>query len=230
MYDRKIQETRSKKEQQRVKKVVKFYLFFILAVLIISFLEMDSFGFATLIFGVRGVIIKGISYNSYMVSYGFKEGYLKAFTIFNFIDFLQLNKPNFISTIKYKYIFFDKYEITFIRRQKLAIIHKNDKYFFVDEQGILWGHPTIKDILSNVIVFNIDNPRDVDGLKGLTKYASIISEIDYGNKVIYLRRGKIVKLMKWADIITNREILGYVYSLMKNRKELYLIKNKIMIK
>jgi cell division septal protein FtsQ len=229
MYDRKIQETRTRKEEKKLKKVREFYFILVIIVLIFIFFTNNN-SISRLILGVRGVIIKGISENEFMKAYNFNKGYEANFTVFNFTDYLIKNKPDFIRSINSRYIFFDKFKLTFVPRKKVAILHKNNKYYFMDSNGFLWGKPTMGNILDNLVVFNVGDTVNISALESLKKYVGIISEIDYKNKVIYLKKGKILKFENWDNLKNNVDIFGNIYDIMKNKRVLYLVGNKILIK
>jgi cell division septal protein FtsQ len=230
MYERKLQETRARKESLRFKNVADFYLILLIIVIIVIFFANDVFGLSRLIFGVKGVIIKGMDYNRFMSSYGLKNGYLKNFTIFDLGNFISENKPNFVKNVRLRYIFFDKFEISFKLKEKIAIIHENEHYYFVDNDGKAWGSPTPEDLKDNLIIFNLDSNFSVKDILFLKKYANIISEIDYADKIIYFKRGKILKFGSWQDLEFNKQIITYIYEILGASRELFLIKNKIMIK
>ena len=230
MYERKLQETRTRKEQQRLKKVRHFYLVLIIIIVLMLFFDNDSLGFSQLILGVRGVIIKGMNQNVYMSSYNFNKDYLKRFTILSLGNYLVSNKPDFIKTVKIKYVFFDKIAVTFVKKQKIVVVSDKDGYHFLDDNGKLWGLPTAKDLLHSIIVFDLKGYMNVKVFKVLQKYANIISEVDYSNRKIYLKKGKIIKFEKWQNLVENLQIFNYVYKILGYKKELYLVDNKIMIK
>ncbi len=230
MYERKLQETRARKEFLHFKNVAIFYLFLLFIVVSIIFFANDILGFSRLIFGIKGVIIKGMDYDRFINSYGFKKGYLKNFTIFNFASFLERNKPDFVKSVKLRYVFFDKFEISFELKKKIAIIHESENYYFVDKDGEMWGYPTTEDLKDNLIVFNLNSDFNVNDIMFLRQYADIISEIDYTNKLIYFKRGKMLKFGSWQDLKFNNQIITYIYDILGQRKELFLIKNKILIK
>jgi cell division septal protein FtsQ len=230
MYDRRLQETRARKESLRFKNVASFYLILLVMVLTLIFFTNDVFGLSKLIFGVKGVIIKGMGYDLYIRSYNLKDGYLKNFTIFNFGNFVEGHKPDFVKSVKLHYVFFDKFVITFTLKEKVAIIHEGDSYYFIDSNGEIWGHPTIRDIEENLIIFDVNHDFDIKSIRFLKKYVDIISEIDYGRSLIYFKKGKILKFRSWSDLISNKQILSYIYEILGPKRELFLIKNKIMIK
>ncbi len=230
MYERKLQETRTRKEQQRLKKVKHFYLALLIIIVLILFFDNDNLGFSQLILGVRGVIISGMDQNLYMNSYNFNNNYLKRFNIFSLNNYLIDNKPDFIKTVKTKYVFFDKIAVTFVKKQKIVVISDKNGYHFLDGNGELWGSPTIKELLNSIIIFNLKGNINFKIFKGLQKYSNIISEVDYSNRTVYLKKGKIVKFQKWENIVNNFQIFDYIYKILGYKKELYLVDNKIMIK